>query len=162
MRKNEIKYKLQLHKTCDIYLGEIHFHRNSYFLHWIFDEKSCFVVFFHEWKNPQLNFSSQNLSIERNFFKWDGKVTKIRHLLFHRIWKNYLLWSYVVSRRWKIIYITVSTPHHHYINIVSHGLGRTCNLCFLWALSHIWHFSQNRNSVPFAYIIYYLGWWYSF
>ena len=63
---------------------------NSYFLHWNFDWKSCFVVFFlewNEWKNPQFNFSSQNLSIERNFFKWDGKVTKISHLLFHRIWK---------------------------------------------------------------------------
>ena len=53
---------------------------NSYFLHWNFDWKSCFVVFFlewNEWKNPQFNFSCQNLSIERNFFKWDGKVTKI-------------------------------------------------------------------------------------
>ena len=64
--------------------------RNCYFLHWNFDWKSCVVVFFHEWnewKNPQFNFSSQDLSIERNFFKWDGKVTKISHLLFHRIWK---------------------------------------------------------------------------
>ena len=39
-------------------------------------------------KNPQFNFSCQNLSLERNFFKWDGKETKILHLLFHRIWKN--------------------------------------------------------------------------
>ena len=65
--------------------------KNSYFLHWNFDWKSCFVVFFHEWnewKNPQFNFSSQDLSIEGNFFKWDGKVTKIWHLLFHRIWKK--------------------------------------------------------------------------
>ena len=47
--------------------------KNSYFLHWNFDWKSCFVVFFlewNEWKNPQFNFSSQNLSKERNFFKW--------------------------------------------------------------------------------------------
>ena len=68
--------------------------KNSYFLHWNFDWKSCFVVFFlewNEWKNPQFNFSSQNLSIERNFFKWDGKETKILHLLFHRIWKKYFL-----------------------------------------------------------------------
>ena len=46
-----------------------------YFLHWNFDWKSCFVVFFlewNEWKNPQFNFSSQNLSIEPKFFKWDG------------------------------------------------------------------------------------------
>ena len=65
--------------------------QNSYFLHWNFDEKSCFVVFFHEWnewKNPQFNFSSQNLSIECNFFKWDGKETKISHPLFHRIRKK--------------------------------------------------------------------------
>ena len=66
---------------------------NSYFLHWNFDWKSCFVVCFHkwnEWKNPQFNFSSQDLSIERNYFKWDGKVTKILHLLFYRIRKNLL------------------------------------------------------------------------
>ena len=46
--------------------------KNSYFLHWNFDWKSCFVVFFlewNEWKNPQFNFSCQNLSLERNFFK---------------------------------------------------------------------------------------------
>ena len=42
----------------------------------------------NEWKKPQFNFSSQNISLERNFFKWDGKVTKIEHLLFHRIWKK--------------------------------------------------------------------------
>ena len=68
-----------------------------------FEEKSCFVVFFHEWnewKNPQFNFSSQNLSIERNFFKWDGKVTKIWHLLFHRIWKNYILHCNFDSKSW--------------------------------------------------------------
>ena len=67
------------------------FIKDSYFLHWNFDWKSCFVVFFlewNEWKNPQFNFSSQNLSIEHNFFKWDGKLTKIWYLLFHRIWKN--------------------------------------------------------------------------
>ena len=49
---------------------------NSYFLHWNFDWKSCFVVFFlewNEWKNPQFNFLSQNLSIECNFFKWEWK-----------------------------------------------------------------------------------------
>ena len=64
---------------------------NSYFLHWNFDSKSCFWVFFlklNEWKNPQFNFSCQNLSLERNFFKWDGKATKIWYLLFHRISKN--------------------------------------------------------------------------
>ena len=49
---------------------------NSYFLHWNFDWKSWFVVFFlewNEWKNPQFNFSSQNLSIERNFFQMRWK-----------------------------------------------------------------------------------------
>ena len=78
---------VQLSKSMNIISSEL----NSYFLHWNFDWKSCFVVFFlewNEWKNPQFNFSSQNLSIERNFFKWDGKETKISHLLFHRIWKN--------------------------------------------------------------------------
>ena len=52
------------------------------------------VIFYTEiltgkvWKNPQFNFSSQDLSIERNFFKWDGKITKKKHPLFHRIWKK--------------------------------------------------------------------------
>ena len=67
---------------------QLHKCKNSYFLDWNFDWKSCFVVFFLDWKNPQFNFSSQNLSIERNFFKWDGKETEILHLLFHRIWKK--------------------------------------------------------------------------
>ena len=40
-------------------------------------KQSCFVVFYHEWKIPQFNFSShQNLSTYyiAFFFKWDGKV----------------------------------------------------------------------------------------
>ena len=32
--------------------------------------------FFMSGKNPQNNFSSQNLCIKRIFFKWNGKVTK--------------------------------------------------------------------------------------
>ena len=54
--------------------------KTSYFLKWNFDQKSGFVVFLHEWnewKKPQFNFLSQNLSIERHFFKWDGNATKI-------------------------------------------------------------------------------------
>ena len=53
--------------------------RNSYFLHWNFDWKSWIVVFFLEWnesKNPQFNFSSQNLSIERNFFQMRWKINQ--------------------------------------------------------------------------------------
>ena len=30
---------------------------NSYFLHWNFDKKSCFVVFFHEWKKSTIQFN---------------------------------------------------------------------------------------------------------
>ena len=77
-------------------------------IHWNFDWRSCFVVFFlewNEWKNPQFNFSSPNLSIERNFFKWDGKETKILHLLFHRIWKKLFLRALL-----KILQIFVA-PH---------------------------------------------------
>ena len=80
----------------NFFLKEIQFFKyqkwwNSYFLHWNFDKKSCFAVFFlewNEWKISQFNFWSQNLSTELNFFKWDGKVIKIWHLLFHSIWKN--------------------------------------------------------------------------
>ena len=44
---------------------------NKYFLYWNFDEKSRFAVFFqewNEWKNMQVNFSSHNFRVERNFF----------------------------------------------------------------------------------------------
>ena len=59
----------------------------------IFYTESFVVFFFTSEKNPQFNFSSQNpVGIERNFFKWDGKVTKIWHILFHRIFgKNIML-----------------------------------------------------------------------
>ena len=53
--------------------------------------------------NPQINFSRQNLSIECNFFKWDGKVTKISHLLFHRIWKKIcVVWFSHFTLKWRV------------------------------------------------------------
>ena len=59
--------KVQANKySCWNQINQFH---NSYFLYRNFDRKSCFVVFFHElqleWnecKNPQFNFSSQNLN----------------------------------------------------------------------------------------------------
>ena len=33
-------------------------------------------------------FQVKTISIECNFFKWDVKVTKIWHLIFHRTWKS--------------------------------------------------------------------------
>ena len=90
--------------------------KSCYFLHWYFDWKCCFVVFFHgwnEWKNPQFNFSktSQDLSIEHNLFKWDGKVTKISHLLFLRIWKKKYLTQ--LAQKPKFWYLThQSYPVH--------------------------------------------------
>ena len=99
--------------------------RNSYFLHWNFDWKSCFVVFFHEWnewKNPQINFSSQDLSIERNFLKWDDeKGTKISHLLFHRIWKNTFLKSRTIEWRVRVKNVT------YVRNMVKNSMGFFCN-----------------------------------
>ena len=41
--------------------------------------------------------SSQDLSIEGNYFKRDGKVTKITHLLFHRIWNVSLMFMRLKS-----------------------------------------------------------------
>ena len=55
--------------------------KNSYFLHWNFDWKSCFVVFFlqwNEWKNPQFIFSSQNLTIECNFSNEIENILNLR------------------------------------------------------------------------------------
>ena len=87
--------------------------RNSYFQHWYFDWKCCSVVFFLEWnklRNPQFNFSSQNLCIKCNFFKWEGKETKILHLLFHRIWKNIFSVRYDIS----VKYLLFSQPTSNY------------------------------------------------
>ena len=80
---------------CFHYIFDYYFFSGGYiyFLHWYFDKKSCFVVFCHEWnewKNPQFNFSSQNLSIERNFSKWDGKVTKkLEKIIPWTIWISF-------------------------------------------------------------------------
>ena len=70
-----------VHQLNDVCNRSIQQEILSCFLHWNFDWKSCFVVFFlewNEWKNTQFNFSSQNLSIECNFFKENI------------IWKKYL------------------------------------------------------------------------
>ena len=44
------------------------------------DEKSCFVVFFHEWNKCKKS--------KIHLFTWKSKIW---HLLFHRIWKNIIL-----------------------------------------------------------------------
>ena len=110
---------------------------NSYFLYWNFDWKSCFVVFFlewNEWKNPQFNFLSQNLSIERNFFKWDGKETKLLHLLFHRIWKKSYLDLLCPSCNMILISIFYSffpSVDHWLPGLVLHYIFRFCYWMYL-------------------------------
>ena len=47
-----------------------------FFLHWIFEEKSRFVMCFLKKSTIQFNFSSKNLNIECNFSIKDGIVTK--------------------------------------------------------------------------------------
>ena len=77
---------------------------NSYFLHWNFRGKSCFMVFFLKWKihNSTFPVNIFRLSLEHNFFKWDGKVTKIWHLVFfHRIWKNQFCQRTLHTWSWK-------------------------------------------------------------
>ena len=49
----------------------------------------CFFTSEMSEKNPQFNFSRLKNVI---FFKWDAKVTKLSHLLFHRIWKSNFLY----------------------------------------------------------------------
>ena len=76
---------------------------NSYFLHWNFDWKSCFVVFFlewNEWKNPQFNFSSQNLSIERNFSNEMEKKPKYHTYLSIEFGKKYCF-------SWKSVFLFI-------------------------------------------------------
>ena len=98
---------------------------NSYFLRWNFDWKSCFVVW-NEWKNPQFDFLSQNFSIERNFFAWDGKETKILHLLFHRIWKkeftNNLFIFWEKNGQYKYMYRNMCGPFLKFVRPIWHQL----------------------------------------
>ena len=70
--------------------------------------------FFLEWKNPQFNFSSQNLGIEHNFYKWDGKETKILHLLFHWIWKKQLFTHFEILPK-KPIFSLFSSSKFWYV-----------------------------------------------
>ena len=98
-QRSRIRVGLNIQALCIFFMNfpsfhqfleqlNIHFMQNlalikSYYLLWFFDRKSCFVMFFlewNEWKNSQFNFSCQNLSLERNFFIWDGKITKILQL----------------------------------------------------------------------------------
>ena len=78
-----------IHHKIDVRLKP---NRNTWLISTLkFWREKLFCGNFHEWnegKNPQFNFSSENLSVQCNFFKWDGKVTKIWHQLFHRIWKK--------------------------------------------------------------------------
>ena len=46
---------------------------------------SSFLILYT--KNFKFFFFNSSKS-QCNFFKWDGKETKILHLLFHRIWKS--------------------------------------------------------------------------
>ena len=89
-----------------------------------FDWKSCFVVFFHEWKNLQFNFSCQDLSIECNFFKWHGKVTKILHLLFHRIWKKIqiVLWTLSIPSLSKFLQNIIKYFPKLFTNMILEGV----------------------------------------
>ena len=78
----------------------------------------CFFSCETNGKNPQFNFSFQNLHLERNILEWDGKETKILHLLFHRIWKNtfffrdffssffvyYIFWWFFKVHGWVLSY----------------------------------------------------------
>ena len=67
-----------IHKSISV---EIYFFRESNWImskwvlnnNYFFYEKSWFVVIFHDWnecKNTQINFSSQNFWVERNFFAY--------------------------------------------------------------------------------------------
>ena len=101
----------------------------------------CFFEW-NKWKNLLFNFSSQNISIECNFFKWDGKVTKISHLLFHRIWKN----DFLVIFLWKNWIL----KFHFEISLISqfYVAHLETNLCYL-----ITYLSGNSDQL-FCWLIY--------
>ena len=65
-----------------------------------------FFLKWNEWKNPQFNFSGQNLSIECNFSKFYGKVGVISWFLFHLIWKNYVLYWDFDLKSWIVDFCT--------------------------------------------------------
>ena len=67
--------------------------RNSHFLYRNFDIKK--VVMWSFFTSEKNHISSQNLSIERNFFQWDGKLTQdMTPILFHRIWRKKIFLVY--------------------------------------------------------------------
>ena len=69
-----------------------HFMKNSYFIHWNFDENIVVLwyIFTSETskKDPQFNFSSQNLSIERNFLNEMEKEARCNKYFSIKFGKN--------------------------------------------------------------------------
>ena len=48
---------------------EVNFYRFfNYFLHWNIDEKSWFALFFHKWKDSQINITSKNFNVVKHNF----------------------------------------------------------------------------------------------
>ena len=91
--------------------------------------------FFILGKNHNLNFSCQNLSIEDNFFKLDGKVTKIRHLHLHRIWKKFIFYSHFVScRKIKFCFVKLHLDS-----------WKMCSIFGIYYFESKVHFYQSKN-----------------
>ena len=71
-------YMLHLLKALDCrhsYYILLHFRRSiqyhtvSYFLHWNFDKKICFVVFFHEWNEcEKIHYSTLQVKLRYNTY----------------------------------------------------------------------------------------------
>ena len=79
-------------------------------------------------KNPQFTFSCQNNCLELNFFKWDGKLTKIWHLpsylLFHRIrktsfLKNKISWNCKGKKRCENDFIQLKSSSIHQNHVIN-------------------------------------------
>ena len=59
-------------------------------------------------------FTSEKIH-NSTFFKWDGNVTKISHLLFHVIWKNYILYWDLDKKSWIVNFFTrEKTPQNNF------------------------------------------------
>lgn len=61
-------------------------------------EKLIWALFFHEWKNKQINFASQNLCVETYFFYTDVRENKIFRSSFSTsCWKTKKVLLYIIK-----------------------------------------------------------------
>ena len=87
-----------------------------------------FICIFHSFREkwPKINFSCHNFSVENSYFQ-------ISWLLFHLIWKNYVLYIDFDSKSWIVAFSLFKKDHK--TNFSCHNFSVENNYCLLFRVS---------------------------